>query len=560
MKKKVFALAFALVMALGIMLTACGGGTSSSTGGGGTSTGGDASTSASTGGDDVSTPAGGDTDGMVTKDNITVASQYIVAKIDPQYGAGQWEWSINRGVYDSLFRAPKMDYYACEPWLAESYEYSDDNLDMTLTLRQGVKFHDGSEMTSEDVVYSLERAMVSAYTSPALQAVDSVEATDDYTVVIHMKYTFPVMVEVLADYQFGAIVSKNAIETYGEGSQEAIVGTGPYKLKEWSADNNITLEYFEDYWADEPEIKTVTYRAIPDYSAAAIAMQSGEIDVLNYGLMADLKSMSETGDFTVNSFLRDHTFGLAINNQLEPFNNLEVRRAISHAIDRDAVNDIVMEGTGSTETLARTSPRGEGYYMALDEGRLTKYEYDVEKAKAMMEELGYGEDNRVPVNFVSPSSSAAQNFAAVMQEQLGKIYLDLDIEVMEASSYINRLAQGQFGLSYNDSGLMPYFSPVLYSFQYGTGNIYNRDNISIPEVDALLEQGLSELDKDARNEIYAEMLEIITDQAVTGVCVQTRAFIISTKGLQVYPDPVMMPSAVYDMHWGEHDDNAITAR
>ena len=497
---------------------------------------------------------------MVPKDNITVASQFIVAKIDPQYGAGQWEWSINRGVYDSLFRAPKMDYYACEPWLAESYEYSDDNLDMTLTLRQGVKFHDGSEMTSEDVVYSLERAMVSAYTSPALQAVDSVEATDDYTVVIHMKYTFPVMVEVLADYQFGAIVSKNAIETYGEGSQEAIVGTGPYKLKEWSADNNITLEYFEDYWADEPEIKKVTYRAIPDYSTAAIAMQSGEIDVLNYGLMTDLVNLADSGEFTVNSFLRDHTYGLAINNQLPPFDNVEVRRAISHAIDREAVNAIVSEGTGSTQTLSRTSPRGEGYQTALDEGRLTAYEYDVEKAKTMLAEQGIDENNRVTVNFVCPSPTMAQSFAAVMQEQLGKIYLDLDIEVMEASSYINRLAQGQFGLSYNDSGLMPYFSPVLYSFQYGTGNIYNRDNISIPEVDALLEQGLSEWDKDARNEIYAEMLEIITDQATTGVGVQTRAFIISTKGLQVYPDPVMMPSAVYDMHWGEHDDNAITAR
>ncbi|NLW79207.1 MAG: ABC transporter substrate-binding protein [Ruminococcaceae bacterium] len=551
MKKKVFALATVLVMALSLVLTGCGGGTSST--GGGTSTGGASTSGAASTGGGASTDDGGGTAGNINvKDEIVVALPQIVAKLDPQYGAAMWEWTVNINIYDTLWRTPKNDYRNEEQinWMVDDYTVADDNLSWTITLRDDLLFHDGSKFTSEDAKFSIDRMGTSPYTMASMEWVDNVEVVDDLTFIIHMKYTFPLVKQLLADYQY-AMCSKNAIETYGEGSREAIVGTGPYKLVEWTADNNITLEYFEDHFAPEPAIKKVTYRAIPDYSSAAIAMRSGEVDLMNYGLATDILGFIEdTENFDTARIERDHTQGMTFNNQVAPFNDVRIRQAVNHAIDKEAVNLITDEGLSNTEnTKVKTFPTMEGYSKALNEGRLTVYEYDVDKAKALLAEAGYDENNPMNVPYITPSSAFAQSLAAALQAQLSVVNINLDIEVMEPSAWINRVAEGDFVCGFNDTGAWGNRSALSYHWMYHTGAMYAREHANIARVDEITETGLRTLDAAEREELYAELLEIVSAEAICVPVMQRVAYIVTVKGLNAYAEPMMLPIAIYDCDW-----------
>ncbi|NLW79206.1 MAG: ABC transporter substrate-binding protein [Ruminococcaceae bacterium] len=548
MSKKVFALAIALVMALGIVLTGCGGGTSSS--GGGTSTGGDASTSTS---GDASTGGDGTAAGNINvKDEIVVALPQIVAKLDPQYGAAMWEWTVNINIYDTLWRTPQSAYRDNDQvnWMVEDYTVADDNLSWTITLRDDIYFHDGSKFTSEDAKFSIDRMAVSPYTSAGVDWISEVVIVDDNTFTINMEYTFPLVKQVFADYQY-AMCSKNAIETYGEGSQEAVVGTGPYKLVEWTSDNNIVLEYFEDYWAPEPAIKKVTYRAIPDYSSAAIAMRAGEVDIMNYGLASDIVGFIEdTENFDTVRIERDLTQGITFNNSVEPFNDVRLRQAVSHAIDKESINLIVDEGLSNTEnTLVKTFPTMEGYEKALSENRLTVYEYDVDKAKALLAEAGYDESNPLNVPYITPSSAYAQSLAAALQAQLSMVNINLDIEVMEPSAWISRVGDGDFVCGFNDTGAWSNRSALGYYWMYHTGLMYAREHADIARVNEITEIGLRTLDAAEREELYAELLEIVSAEAICVPVLQRVGYIITVKGLNAYAEPMVMPIAIYDCDW-----------
>ncbi|NLW79888.1 MAG: ABC transporter substrate-binding protein [Ruminococcaceae bacterium] len=541
-RKKISALALVLVMVLGIFLTGCSGGGSSSTP---TSTGG---ASASTPADNSTDSTGGDTGTPVNKkDSIVVAVQYNINKLDPQYPAAQWEWQANMCIYDSLFHPPAFDYENLENALCESYEISDDMLEYTFHLRQGVKFHDGSDFTAEDVVFTIERAMASPYVGPNLLAFDTVTAEDDHTVKLVQKYTSPDTLKVLAEHYLG-IVSKAAVTEYGDGAVEAVVGTGPYKLVSWTQDA-VELDTFEDYYGELPEIKAVTYRPITDYTSAAIAMNSGEIDVLNYANPSDEQGFIEDDNFDTVVFVRDHSFGVTMNNQLAPFNDINVRRAINHAIDRESLNMIVTDGYYDISAYVKSTPRALGYEKADSEGRITKYEYDLEKAKALLAEAGFDENNPLNCTYITPNTNLAQTLASAVQAALASANINLNIEVMEAASWLDRISTGDFEMSYNDCGFANHRASLSYYFQFHSGTFYNRENTQLARVDELTELGMAEMDEATREEYYAELIEIVTDEAINMPGIRFRGVTITTKGLVVPNDMMVGITSIKDAYW-----------
>lgn len=548
--KKAMAVAVGLALVLGLCLVGCGGnnnagGTSAPASAGGSapastpadgSTGGDAST----GGDDAATPVN-------KKDAIVVASVYNINKIDPQFPVAQWEWPINMAVYDSLFHPPGFDYDNLQPALCESYELSDDGLEYIFHLRQGVQFHNGSTLTADDVVYTIERAMTSPTVASNVQAFETVEAVDEYTVKLVQKYSSPDTLKVLAEHYLG-IVNKAAVEEYGDGAAEAVIGTGPYKLTDWSQDA-VELDYFEDYYGAAPEIRRVTFRVIPDYSAAAIATRAGEVDILTYALPNDELGFIEDDTFDTNAHIRDKTMGVTMNNQLAPFDDVNVRRAICHAIDREAVNTIVADGRYDTSNHVKTPPDAPGYAKAEAEGRITKYDYDPEKAKALLAEAGYDDSNPLNATFICPSVGIAQTYAAAVQGELAKVNINIDVETMEGAVWTQRTATGDFEMSYNDCGFYVHRASLAYYFQYAAGTFYNRENTNIPRVNELLQQGLSEMDPEASEEIYAEVLEIVSEQAISHPGMLMGGCIITTKGLVAPADRVVGMVSIKDCYW-----------
>lgn len=441
-----------------------------------------------------------------------------------------------------------------EPWLAESYTVSDDAMVYTFKLREGVLFHNGAELTADDVIYTIDRAMVSPMVAPGIAPYDHCVKLDDYNLELHLKHPYPLVIETLAATTMG-IVNKALYEEYGEGAQEAVVGTGPYKLVEWTSDgNNVYLEYFEDHWADEPQIKQVQFRTITDLNAAAIAFESGELDLVTAITPTDSERLAAGGEYSSCEFYRQARWGISINNQDPVFSDLRIRQAMNHALDKDEVNSIAGEGVNDTKgILVKTSALNEGHQKALDENRLTIYEYDLEKAQALMKEAGYDEDNRLSTTMLCNQSSTAQAFSAAVQAQLAKIYMDVEIEVMETGTWLNRLGTRDFSISWAEWGPQYYWSPMIYYFYYHDGLFYNYENINNPLVNEMTELGMMEMDKAKREEYAANLLEEITAQAICVPVWQCRFYAISTKGLKVYPDDVNRFCKAYWMEWTDEE-------
>jgi peptide/nickel transport system substrate-binding protein len=478
-----------------------------------------------------------------TKDTIVYHLNAVPATLDPPWG-NAYEWEVDLNIYDSLFRAPGSDYHNIIPWLVEKYDFSSDFLNMTCKLREGIRFHNGDLLTTADVVFTINSAKQSPLVMPALLSITEVEVVDDYNFVIKQSRPFPNLLGVLAGPQLG-IKNKALYEQYGAHSRQAVVGTGPYKLVEWAADNNITLEYNQGYWAGEPKIKKVTFRPITDLNAATIAFEAGELDVFNWPLPTDTEHFIADSKYSHTVFYRGVNHGVTFNNQSPVFSNVNIRRAINHALDKESINLIVADGTYNTNVAVKSQAAAEGYANA----NIVKYEFNVERARQLLAAEGYNENNPLRATFLCTTSPTIQMFATAVQDSLAKANIILDVQPMEIGAWLGRLGSGDYEMSYAVWSFEYWWASILYYFNYGTGLFYNYEKIAIPEVDQMALAGMVEMDVTKRAGYYARLLNIVSDQAICAPVYQIRGVCLSTKGLVLCPDDANMISPVYDMYW-----------
>jgi peptide/nickel transport system substrate-binding protein len=409
--------------------------------------------------------------------------------------------------------------FELEMVLATDYEVSDDGMEYTLTLREGVLFHDGEEFTAEDVKFTYDWYMDednAAITAADYVSVDEVEVVDDLTVVVHMAE---------ADASFlrnglnNMIVASHHHEELGyEGYSADPIGTGPFRLVEWDPDDHTTVEAFEDHWDGRPNIDELEIRVIPEGSVRVLELETGGADSSIWMVgVDDAVRMHEEADqlgivsYQTSSVSLNH---FPMNNTRDYFQEREVRQAMMHAINRDLVIDSVFAGA-ATKATANIAPSLEEFY----EPDVVEYEFDPDRAVEIMEEAGWErngdgiwEKDGVVMEWeciVLTGDEARRPEAEMVQEFLNQVGFNMQIIEDPQGSGPMREGTGDMALynwTYGGTNGEPDARVTLSSDGGNNFNHYSSD-----EMDELLNEGVRETDPAARAEIYSQVQQLFAE-------------------------------------------------
>ena len=417
--------------------------------------------------------------------------------LDPTSGAAAAVDSIVYGnVFEGLTRIRESGDVA--PALAESWEISADGLTYTFSLRRDVRFHDGSAFDAEDVRFSLERALAPDSTNAQralLSPIDRIEVIDPYTVRLVLGRPSSLLLWHLG-WGDAVIVGEETAATNGNQP----VGTGPFRFGAWQRGVSVRLERNSDYWGIQPRVANVIFRFIGDPAAAYAAMKAGDIDAYpNYPAPENIAEFENDPDVHVVVGATAGKVVMAMNNGREPFSDLRVRRAVSHAINRSAIIDGAMFGVGK--------PIG-SHYSRQDrayEDLTGSYPYDVSRARQLLAEAGYPDGFEATLRL--PPRPYARRSGEIIVAQLAAIGVRVTIENIEWAQWLDQV----FSRAEYDLTIVEHIEPMDFG-------IYARDDYyfgySNPEFDALVDAFNVETDERAADEWLRQIQRKITDDAV----------------------------------------------
>ena len=427
---------------------------------------------------------------------------------DPHTISEEASLNIINQLYETLVTTNADMTYSGE--LAESWEITDGTV-YTFKLRQGVKFHSGREMKADDVVYTFDRILgkteagdIGALGSKSSYygKVTSVEALDDYTVQITIAEPNVAFLGTLSS-NYGAIVDKDMIAANGD-LMRCDGGTGPFALGEWKPDNYVTLTKFEEYWqADRVKLDGITYYLIADEAARLAALRTGEIDICNMSA-ANAVMAEKDANLSVLSYSTATYCAMGLNLSTPALQDLRVRQAMSYAIDRQTLINVVFNGAAEMCSMV---PPAMGHW-SLDVNEMDLYKYDVAKAKALMEEAGYSDSNRLSLKVAAGLLDYIRQSAVVVQQMLSEIYIDLEIVNLESGEYVDiwyKMATPEAGFDLmivsDGAGTDPNRSIGMFFGSDGSANVFGFKNDRVDELCAL---GTSTFVESEREEYYNE--------------------------------------------------------
>lgn len=484
---KVLAFALALVMIAGAV-SACGGKTSSS---GGSQTG---ETAAA--GQEQTTAGGSDS----ARDTLRVA----LTSEPPSLSTCDHDSLISVGMNMLTFNGlVRIDNETLMPVLDLAEEYTVENdVDWIFKLKEGVKFHNGDDFTADDVVASLEYAKSIPASTTYTSNFKSIEAIDPYTVKIT---TYEPYAGLLYDlgYHFNWIMPKSLIES-GNDFNENPVGTGPYKLVEWVSGTSLTFEAFDDYFDKDraAKIKNLEFTIIPEGVSRAIALEAGEVDFVWETNGADAASLLGNPDVKVEEVNSVDNVILFLNNDVAPFDDVNFRRAIACAINRQDIIDGAMSGYG----VVNYSSISQGLWGSSNKDQL---EYNLDKAKEYLEAWG-GDPSTVELPILVTNETRVA-IATIIQSNLAELGINVKVESMDTATYFEKWESGDY------VGLIASWSPsnaLTYVQRYVTDrrNQY-KGSYNNPEMDELILDAQSTLDDDARLEKIENIVSIVNQDA-----------------------------------------------
>ncbi|WP_298292200.1 ABC transporter substrate-binding protein [uncultured Litoreibacter sp.] len=392
--------------------------------------------------------------------DVTVGLQLEPPHLDPtSAAAGAIDQVLYSNVFEGLTRFGSDG--SVNPGLAESWVISDDGLEYTFKLHEGVKFHDGSDLDAGDVVFSLDRARAEDSTNAQkalfanIAGVDAVDATTVKVTLANPQGNF------LFNMAWGdaVIVAPESIDTIKSNP----VGTGAFKFGDWKQGDSISLEKNADYWGEPAKLDNATFKFISDPTAAFAAMMAEDIDAFYvYPAPENLVQFEADPRFTVLAGNTEGETIMAMNNKLPPFDNKLVRQAVSHAIDRSAIIDGAMFGYG-TPIGTHFAPHNPAY---LD---LTgNSEYDPEKAKALLAEAGFPDGFSTTLKL--PPPSYARRGGEIIAAQLREVGIETEISNLEWAQWLEQAFKGyDYGLtivSHTEPMDIGIYARPEYYFQY----------------------------------------------------------------------------------------------
>jgi len=356
-----------------------------------------------------------------------------VGKLDPHFAASTADRTLVAWIFSSLVRfAPgTTDPSKIEPDLAESWEASDNKLVWTFKLRPGVKWQKGyGEVTADDVVYSLTKSADPKRSAFAgdYAAIEKVEAVDPLTVRITLKQQIPSVLGILTNYSGGFIVPKAAVEKLGPDFSRNPVGSGPFALSKIEPGQAAHFVAHEGYFRGAPKIKEVAYRFLNSNSARDLAFAAGEVDAAT-GLAERqwLARTQGTKGAVVDIFDPAELTLLHIDANKKPFDDIRVRQAVAHAINRNQISQF--RGDAFTRAAGSVIPSNNLGYLA-DSGMLP---HDPQRAKALLAEAGY--PNGLTIKMITSQMPSYETMAQLQQAQLQDVGITLELQPVEHATW-----------------------------------------------------------------------------------------------------------------------------
>ncbi|GAA0460372.1 ABC transporter substrate-binding protein [Alkalibacillus silvisoli] len=464
---------------------------------------------------------------------------------------------VTKQIYESLLDFEE-DSFEIKPGLAHDWDVSDDGLSYTFYLEEGVTFHDGTDFNAEAVkvnfdrwsgaddtysfaddgyVYSMYSTMFGGFDGDDGHVIDEINVVNDHEVEFVLNEPLGYFLQNMAMSYF-AITSPQAFEDHGAEINENPVGTGPFKFESWSRDDQIVLEAFEDYRVDGlPKLDGVVFEVIPDNSSRLISLNSGEIHIMD-GLNPDDAAGVDTDEETTLYTRAANNFGyLGFQHEKEPLDDVLVRQAINHAIDREAIADALYAGYA----IPAANPVPPGYLGYNDE--IEPYEFDLDRAAELLEEAGYGEGFEIELwtmPVARPYMPAPETVSEIVQNDLAQIGVEANIHREEWAPYLELTDAGEhelFMLGWSGTNGDPdyFLGSLLHSSNIGSSNASYYSN---EEVDSLIEQAQTAVDQDERAELYEEAQQIIYDEAAMVPLVHSEPVLASLSSVQNYvPHP-----------------------
>lgn len=445
-----------------------------------------------------------------------------LGSFDVATGQNALDFVIRRCLYEPLVHVDPVTGEESMR-LAESYEVSDDGLTYTFHLRADVKMHDGTILTADDVVYSLDMTKASADVGKNLSAMKEARAVDENTVEILLDAPYAAFMKGLS---MVFVLSAEAHQTLGsDGFNEAPVGCGPYQFVSYENESKITLKAFDNYYRGVAPIKNIEIRQFSDTSALAIAMEAEELDAAAAINPVNYEDIISNENIVINE-IQTTKFGvIAMNTNIAPFDNQLVRQAINYALDREFILESCREGIGNATSLLFNS------VMTCTEGAM-EYEYDPDKAAELMEQAGLSLPYVVDVPITTYAGCKAE--AEAVQGSLSALGIEMEIEILETGAFYDGLASGSIGLAITRLGTSAIDPDQYYNMVSENGfSSINYAHYVNPEVEQLMIKARSEADAETRDELYKQALDIIQQDAPYAVLYEMPDLEASVKGLNV---------------------------
>lgn len=443
--------------------------------------------------------------------NITIAVNAEIISLDPHNTSDTLSNSAYSTMYESMYEYQQDMTLA--PVLATGHQVSDDGLVYTFNLKEGIKFHDGTDFNAAAVKYNFDRVMDEVKNLRARRNtlyIEKVETPDDYTVVITLTEPFAPAMNRIATLP---IISPDALEKHGDtGIITNPCGTGPYIYDEWVQGDKFVVKTNQEYWGEKPGVDSVTFKPVTENGARISMLQTGEADLI-YPMPTEQVS-AISGDKNIEIIEGTSTIArfAFINMSKEMFSDVRVRQAMNYAIDKEAYAKVVK--SGYAEPLTSHVPTSIEYHSAQPE-----YEYNLEKAKELMAEAGYPDGFKCHI--WAPNDTENMKGMEFISQQLAEIGIDVEVVPMEEGT----LSDSIYGAQTPEESTvnMWYVSWSAFDMDGATARLFSSDsippvapNVSYymkPEADALIKAGATTVDETKRAEIYADLQEMIWNDA-----------------------------------------------
>lgn len=435
---------------------------------------------------------------------LNVAFSSDTKTLDPTFSVNFSERQPLYLIYNTLV-ALSPDF-TIAPELAERWDLEDGGKRVVLHLRSGVKFHDGTDFDAAAVKFNLDRRMDQAVASPQrgplVEVIDGVDVVDPKTVAIRLKQPSPNLLGMLAQRE-GFMVSPTAAEKLGKDFGVKPVGTGPFIFKEWVPGNRIVVERNPSYWEkDKPYLDGVTFRDVTTTAVSIQRLLTGEADYTSALSPIDVRQIENNKTLKLDPSQVGRWYALQWQVDKPPFDNIKLRKAIAHAIDRKRLVDIVMSGRAAMSN----SPTPNSLWWAAPD--IAGYEYDPVKAKALLAEAGY--PNGLELTLSNPQIALLQQINQLVQEQLKAIGITLKLEPVSQSDWYPRVIQ--FSINFTPMRWAQRPDPDGFlSLLFDSKGAGNSTRYNSKEVDALLAQARNLTDPEKRKPIYQSMQKQISE-------------------------------------------------